>query len=460
MTEAFMPPALLVDEEALASIANADAKTRPAGNTPQLPSHFWDSRPALQHIRQLAWSRCAPADAVLYGTLARLSAMLHHGVRFDTGIGKAAPNLFVAVCGASGAGKSTSADVVADSIDIPRYLQDGKFLDGVGIGSGEGMAEAFMGTVEQETGEVDRKGEPKVERVRTQVRHNVYVVIDEGETLTKMIDRAGATIGPAVRSAWTGATLGQSNARAETTRIVPRGEYAMGMLIGYQRDTAQALLSDIGPGTPQRFLWSYATDREIPDRPPRDPGPLPIELEFGFTPVTGTVEYADEIRDELWARKLSRSRGEVEDVELDSHEPLMRAKIAGLLAILDGRKEVTTDDWKLSLIVWETSCAVRDDLVAYGARQAQEDAERRAEAARENAVRTAAEVGEVGARVDRLAHRLADKVVAEAGMTSGAARRMFAHRDRALFEAAKDRAVAEKLIRETASGLLPPLRAV
>lgn len=424
-----------------------------------LPDTFWNARSSLKHLRQLAWSRCAPADPVLFGTFARLSGMLHHNVRLDTGIGHASANLFAAVCGASGTGKTSANNVYCDSIALPGYLATlggpPMFYDGVGLGTGEGLAEVFYGTVHRETGEVDRKGEPKTEKVRAQVRHNVFFYVDEGEALTKMGERAGSTIGPALRTAWTGATLGQCNAREETTRIVPRGTYSMGIVLGYQRETAGALLADAGAGTPQRFLWCYATDPNTPDRPVRYPGQLQVPLDGDLSPGTGLIEFAQEIKDELWARKVARVRGEVEDAELDSHEPLMRAKVAALLAILDGRRVVCDDDWDLSATIWDVSCNVRDDLLAYGQRRAAEEAERRADTVREAAIRTEAEKQQLGPRIERLARLLASKVAEAGGLTRGAAYRSFAGRDRHLFDAVSERAVAEGWVRGGQSGFSP-----
>jgi hypothetical protein len=45
---------------------------------------------------------------------------------------------------------------------------------------GEGIAEAFMGWVEQDTGEFLKNGEQKKKKMRCQMRHNAFFVADEG----------------------------------------------------------------------------------------------------------------------------------------------------------------------------------------------------------------------------------------------------------------------------------------
>ena len=69
----------------------------------------------------------------------------------------------------------------------------------------------------------------------------------KGQTLNQQGKRQGNIVLPTIRSAWNGETLGQSNAQEETTRHVPAGSYSLGMVIGYQKDTAQEMLGDVHP---------------------------------------------------------------------------------------------------------------------------------------------------------------------------------------------------------------------
>lgn len=439
---------------------------RPAAVPPptlaNLPEEFWTARPAFEHIRAAAHSRGRSADLVFAATLARLSGMVSPELQFDTGLGPGSLNLFAAAVGPSGVGKSAGAKVSRELVPAPSYCDGTAFRDGIPVGSGEGLAEAYMGTVIRETGEFTAKGTPKTEKVRAQVRANAFIYVDEGEALTKMGERSGATIGPTIRSAWVGAVLGQSNAREETTRILPDGSYSMGLLIGFQRGTALPLLAEAGPGTPQRFLWCSAIDPSVPTDPVAHPGPLTVSLcDVLGEPFTGVMDAAAEIKAELWERNLVRVHGDVEDIDLDSHVPLMRSKIAALLAVLDGRTDISVDDWALSGTVWDTSSAVRDALVVHGQMEAAAAAEARTAASVDRAVRTAAAVGSVDQKLDRIGRLLAQKVQRDGSMTNGAARKSLPGRDRPFYDDAVERAVADGLLRRVhGGGIAAPLRGV
>lgn len=440
----------------------AAAQLRADGYGPAAPKalttlgeEFWTARPSLQHIRRAAHARGRSADVVLVASLARLSAMCSPDLRFDTGLGYGSLNLFAAVIGKSGTGKSAGCAVARDLIDAPSYLADPNlFKDGAGVGSGEGLTEVFMGYKSNPTGKTyksgDRKGEQKTEKVRTQVRRNVFFYVDEGQALTAQVGRTGATIGPALRSAWGGELLGQANARDETTRHLAAGTYALGLLIGFQRSTAQPLLADAAAGTPQRLLWASAYDPSVPDTAPSHPGKLAVKLDRDSdgplaspAPLTGTITFAVEIRAELWAKNLQRVRGEVEDEDdLDSHVSLMTSKVAALLALLDGRREVTSEDWRLAGMIWATSCAVRAELIAFGIEDARKAGEARTTAYVEREERAEVARSQAGSKVERIATQLTRKVLTDGPLTVGAARRSVAGRDRALFTEALEHATA------------------
>lgn len=423
------------------------AKEVPSG---LLPDAFWSSRPVLQHIRQAAHSRGCSADLVFYSLLARLSGMLSHHIRAETGIGgRASLNIFAAMVGASGAGKSISAGLVRDLM----AAADPEFRDGMPIGTGEGIAESFMGMVEEPTGEIHQRGklagDPVMQRVRKQVRHNAYFYVDEGETLARLAERSGSILGETLRRAAIGETLGQTNASEERTRYVPAGSYSLGLLAGFQPAIATVLLNDSHTGTPQRFLWGWADDPTIPDSPPRWPGE--IQQHPGYKQPEGPLDilFPDRIRAMLWQERIGRARGEIRVSELDGHAGLMKVKLAALFALLDGGREyVTEEDWTLAEVVWQSSCAVRDTLVARAKREAAAEKERQSDAKVQQAVReqTAKTEAEIALeRVARLVRKHASQV---GGITYGYLKRAMASRDRKLLEQAVDLAVSRDWVYE------------
>ncbi|MFF4356900.1 hypothetical protein [Streptomyces sp. NPDC001604] len=388
-----------------------------------IPETFWVARPELRHIRQAGHSRTRSGDVALLAVLTRLSALVSHRIRADTGIaGYASLNLFGGIIGPSGIGKSSGVEVAERLMPAPAGLD---FRDGLPIGSGEGLAEVFMGVVEEETGEVRRRGAtetPVTVSVRKQVRHNAFFYVDEGATITRLMrERSGSTLGETLRSAAVGQTLGQTNASKDTSRYIPSGSYSMGLLVGFQPETVAPLFEEVAEGTPQRFVWVQVIDPAIPDVQPPWPGELrvwqnaaivaPGDEASGFVLVT----FDETIRTELRVADLAKARGHVSPVlqnPFDSQAPVMKVKLAALLAILAGRRHVTVEDWRLAQLLWDASCATRDAVIDYTEAKRRAEQEKRTLARIEEEVRVegakqAAEVARAERAVERLATRLA-----------------------------------------------------
>lgn len=362
---------------AAAEVPGATPEERVAARY-RLPEEFWGAREMFKTIRQAAWANGAHPDAVLGSVLARAAGAAGN-VMFDSGRGvPATMSLFVCLLAKSGIGKSEAQGAAGAVVALPSWLcaADGYadpeiFPDGIGIGSGEGIAEQYMGTVEEETGTMVVKGrgrnaqpEPEMRQVRRAVRHRAFFYVDEGEALTKLMhERSGATLGPTLRTAWSGGTLGQANATQDRYRFVPARSYTTGIVIGYQPETAVSMLADVGPGTPQRFLWLGAQDTEMPDELYEMPEPITVPPESGQGPQI--IRFPAEIKRWLRRQHVAKHRGEVEVDPMDSHEPLMRCKLAALLCWLDGRHEVDRSDWVLGGMIWSVSCAIRDRLIRH-----------------------------------------------------------------------------------------------
>jgi len=196
----------------------------------------------------------------------------------------------------------------------------------------------------------------------------VFLVADEGEQLTEIKSRDSATLGPTLRTAWYGETLGQANAEAARNRHVKAGSYSLGMLIGFQPDTVLPILREAHAGTPQRFVYCSAIDPGIPeDRPTFDTVDLIGTGEL-FLVDPDPITMDNGLKDDIWRHRVLRSKGEIRVPELDGHGYLTRAKLAALLMLLTegGRTHVTPKDWELAAILWNTSCKVRDHYVRRG----------------------------------------------------------------------------------------------
>lgn len=404
-----------------------------------LPQEFWDARRVFALIRRAAHSRACSGDVALWATLTRFSAMLSHHVRAQTDIAdRASLNTFAAPVGPSGTGKSTGARVARKLIPAPFE----GFLDGMPIGTGEGIAEALMGEIDEDTGKF-HKGEPVTVKVRKQVRHNVFYYVDEGATLAQIASRPGSTLGEAIRSAAIGEALGQTNASAERRRFIAPESYSMGMLIGFQPTTALPLLMEGGKGTPQRFFWLWSIDPSIPRKGFPWPGGIEIPQQFISRAEPLDVTFPQWIKDDLRAALVARATGEVEVSELDGHAGLMKVKAAALFALLDGRTDVTDEDWSLAEIAWTCSCAVRDALIESAQRDAAVQREREDDAKVRLAVRTHDAKSSADRDVRRIALAIWRHASRSGGISYGSCRKALASRDRDLFGKGLDHAEAE-----------------
>src|SRR5262249_55401494 len=132
-------------------------------------------------------------------------------------------------------------------------------------------------------------------------------------------------------------------------------------LSGWQLDVAAQVLDDATGGTPQRFLWFWATDPAVPRHPP--PWPRFTRPALPVRPFTVAQAVSDEVHERAWRRVAGRA---VVD-ELDAPRALPRLKVAALLAVLDNRGDLDVDDWRLAGMVLAASDRVRDRIKAEAA---------------------------------------------------------------------------------------------
>jgi hypothetical protein len=355
--------------QAESALREQDAITTTDASTLSL-TDFWEARPYLAHIREAAHSRQRSAEAVLGVVLARTSALVDHRLRLPAIVGaQSSLTVFSVITGASGLGKSTANAVAASLLPAPEDFVD------LPIGSGEGIAEAFYGTVDTEV--VDEKtGKMKKIKVRQQVRHNAFFYVDEGQVMGQLGRRGDSTLMPTLRSAFSGSALGNQNAEETRRRIVPGDKYALGVVIGIQVNLAAELMGDTDGGTSQRFLWFGVTDPSIPDIEDQPTWPGVLGWKMPPLPPTDSgwlIEGENGSRDmgvdpaivlEIKSADLAKARNSVIVDTMDSHAQLIRLKVAGLLAVLDGRTSISLQDWELAEHVQRRSNAVRQSVMA------------------------------------------------------------------------------------------------
>ena len=147
---------------------------------PRLPASFYDHSDILRKVQQAGFNRITSPDAVLACLLCRVSASLDPGIT----IPNSSLNYISALIGESGTGKSVAFRASQDLLpDI------GTPIDGLGIGSGQGIVATIAG-------EADDNGICPIRNPR------VLFLADEGEQMLKIGKSEGNITMATLRTAW------------------------------------------------------------------------------------------------------------------------------------------------------------------------------------------------------------------------------------------------------------------
>ena len=358
--------------------ADVDPETGEIIGRTGLADEFWTARPAHEHIRTAARARRTSPSAVLGGVLARVAAWTPPTICVPPFVGGTVPlSLFVALIGSTGDGKSAPERVAAELVVDP----PAGALGPVGLGSGEGAIEAYL---EQFTDTNDEG--TKVVRKR-QARYGVLFALDEGEVLAELAGRKGQTIIVTLRTMFTGGDLGQRNASSDTVRQLGAGRYATGLISLWQPTRMVGLFDDTDGGLPGRFLFLALGDPAAPEVRPDWPGPLEwkppqwARITLG-TPLKSPLNFPSSVEEDVDAENRDRLCNGANGPLLDGHRTLLRLKVAGLLAQIDGcRTDVTEDDWSLAGMLVEHSDTTRNrvlDVLSIEGRKREETSNARA----------------------------------------------------------------------------------
>jgi hypothetical protein len=311
---------------------------------------FWDARPELTHIRDLARARMASPWAVLGVVLARVIAAVEPRWQLPKLVGTwMSLNFFVGLVGPSGDGKDSSIGAARDAVNVGDVAE-------LTPGSGEGIAHSYV-----------RRSEDKKEIV--QHTKAVLFVAREVEALTQLRNRQGSTLLSELRIAFTGAPLGFAYVDPAKRLVVGAHTYRLCLIVGIQPELARPLVDEAGAGTPQRFLWMPTNDPGAPgpDDLPTEPEPLDWKA-----PTWSSGDFADPVGRRVIGvcdtavRLIRQTRTDQLHRKvhaLDGHALLTRLKVATGLALLNRRTDVDDTDWQLAGQVMAVSNATRQKVV-------------------------------------------------------------------------------------------------
>lgn len=393
--------------------APGDGEEPPEGPEPVEPPEaagFWESRPALEFVREFALSRYAAPWATLGATLTRAVTAVEPNIQLPPILGvPASLNLFVGLVAGSGGGKDIASGVANALLDVRSGSQP-LTIDTIPLGSGEGLSHIYMRPPPKLTARRSRKGDDEDSETiglsgvasggeePIQYRTRALVIVSEIDTLDSIGQRKGSTLGPQLRQAWSGSQLGFQYVDSTKRMIVPPHVYRMGLLAFIQPGRAGVLLNETDGGTPQRFLWLPAINPEIvspTDEEIENPAPpmhgvawQPPQYQAGYVPF----DVCTSARRTIVLAHVARQRGDGE--ALDGHSLLTRLKVAAALAMLTNDQParqctVTEEDWELSGVVMAVSDRTRANVQRHLADLAREQNEKQAYAkARESIVIT------------------------------------------------------------------------
>jgi hypothetical protein len=327
----------------------------------RLDPGFYEHSDSLRFIRDDAHYRMVAPDALLFSTLARISASIPPSWVLPAFVGSYKPAaLCVAIVGRSGTGKSAANSAAREILNI---VHDEYRFD-LSSGTGQGMIEAYF--------RASRKGEEGYEEgSKIQKFLGCHFYVDEGQKLLAASSKKEDITLDTVRELSTGEPTGQTNASASTSRYLPANSAAFGLVVGFQPVVAANFVTlGAGLGTPQRFLWAYAISPDQTDFPPEARGELHVTI-LPHTSERRVFTFDDSIALEIRRQRAAVQRGEIELDELEGHDFLKRMKVAVCLARLENETHVSIQRWALAEMVTEVSNNVLRDIQEQGQRAEQ-----------------------------------------------------------------------------------------
>lgn len=409
--------------------------TAEVGEEPPADPDWWEERAWLTHIHTFARSRMVSPYALLSVALVRVASNVPPWVTIPAIIGgKGSLNLFCTLVGPSGAGKSA---VCAASDEMMPWADPWSH-----IGSGEGLVHTYAARVQAD----DPDSPGKKRYILEQHTYRATGIVDEIDTLTALGSRQGATLLPTLRTAWSGGSFGFGYADPSKRLALKAHSYRLGLVVGAQPTRCEALFDEADAGTPQRFIWAPLIDPEAPDDLPQNPGVLTVPTSWANGGYGTQMEVPQVLVDAVTsARRVALRTGDTRG--LDGHALLNRVKVSAAVALMEGRTEITEDDWRLAGRIQAVSDNTRTWVQNVISQQHETDAEKRAKGRAREAVVVDRTVTD--ARIGRIAKVIARAVTRDGEITVGVAKNRVAKRDRDDVDAALEFAMAAGWVTQT-----------
>lgn len=322
-----------------------------------LPEEFWNARPILGFLRQAARAAEQSPEGVLAAGLGLALGHVMPNVVLPACIGtEASLNIMTVTVGSSGDGKSVCRKIAKGVLQFRTSAGLAEPVWEFPPASGQGIAGQYQILRKP------RGGEQFMETIRV----SALATVEESDKIKALSSSAGSTLSSELRAAAMGELIGSGNI-GETKTNMPEGSYRFVLAMCMQPELSGWLLDEQAGGLPQRFLFACVRDSRIVTDVTQ-PGTWSVVLphEATLDPMSGaprsrtvmgvTDAICTYIREEARERKRALGRGLPGD-EFDGHATLLRLKVAGALALVEGRLEISDEDFALAGMVTDASKA-------------------------------------------------------------------------------------------------------
>lgn len=329
------------------------------------PDEFWESRALLKAIKWWASDRVKSPYAILVWVMVQMLSRIPYNTFYVTKTGANSLNMTFNISGDTGTGKSASRHLASDPEKICRFL--GNYWFGAPLvqpRSGEAIGDSYF----IRTKKTSDDGKEYWEDDWVNLNRSVIFFFDEVLFLIGKQRQNSSTLPSVLLSMWSGEMLGGALAGGHGKTVNPK-EYRACTVIHSQKENDPYRSDTSGySGETSRVLNVRSVNPNARADQQKVSGQFPPRLveipRFGGegTQMPPQFRALPEMEAAQEEQDLLASEGLHDKTR--SHEILQRAKVACVLAALDGRTELEIEDWHLALHLIEHSRTVDSEIRA------------------------------------------------------------------------------------------------
>lgn len=328
------------------------------------------------HVLEQARIRLVGPWAALFLALAHAALLTPWWVRLPAVVGSsgASLNSITALVGGSGAGKGAGSDGGMlvwdrDPTEDHGLIEAGQTVESaltaITVGSGQAFATLFRDW--RKVTPVDKDGKKQREKlVHKLIRRTAWIDFAEIDTASSMMKSDSLQLSSELRRLWDGKQLGVHTKSVERRSELDPFTYRAVVTLGVQPERAGEMLAGEGGGLPQRLVWADTADygRTIGGHRGERATMAIAAPAWGRTgDETVFMGVADSVAEQIITDRehvLVRSKDALTGI--DAHRNLVRLKLAGAVAVLHSRADVTAEDWHLAGLLLTHSDRVRAEV--------------------------------------------------------------------------------------------------